>query len=123
MKESDVSEEAYMKLKNSESRLADLKSSMKTLGKEATKAMLEVDNQQQSVTYQRLRTLVKSPLDDCLFYWLVPGLDMKMKFTNCRLKLRYHIIAMLLISLISYILRSVTLSLYDKLLEIMNRTY
>lgn len=71
MKESDVSEEAYMKLKNSESRLADLKSSMKTLGKEATKAMLEVDNQQQSVTYQRLRTLVKSPLDDCLFYWLV----------------------------------------------------
>lgn len=62
LKESDVSEEAYMKLKNSESRLADLKSSMKTLGKEATKAMLEVDNQQQSVTYQRLRTLVEAEI-------------------------------------------------------------
>lgn len=60
MKESDVSEETYMKLKNSESRLAELKSSMKTLGKEATKAMLEVDNQQQNVTYQRLRALVIS---------------------------------------------------------------
>ncbi|KAJ4881270.1 SH3 domain-containing protein [Raphanus sativus] len=62
LKESDVSEEAYMKLKNSESRLADLKSSMKTLGKEATKAMLEVDNQQQSITYQRLRTLVEAEI-------------------------------------------------------------
>ncbi|KAJ0233121.1 SH3 domain-containing protein 1 [Hirschfeldia incana] len=62
LKETDVSEEAYMKLKNSESRLADLKSSMKTLGKEATKAMLEVDNQQQSVTYQRLRTLVEAEI-------------------------------------------------------------
>uniref|UniRef100_A0A1J3HWF9 Endophilin-A2 n=1 Tax=Noccaea caerulescens TaxID=107243 RepID=A0A1J3HWF9_NOCCA len=60
LKESDVSEETYMKLKNSESRLAELKSSMKTLGKEATKAMLEVDNQQQNVTYQRLRALVEA---------------------------------------------------------------
>lgn len=58
MKESDISEEAYIKLKNSESRLAELKSSMKTLGKEATKAMLEVDDQQQNVTSQRLRALV-----------------------------------------------------------------
>ncbi|KAF8111814.1 hypothetical protein N665_0072s0026 [Sinapis alba] len=62
LKESDVSEEAYMKLKNSESRLAELKSSMKTLGKEATKAMVEVDNQQQSITYQRLRTLVEAEI-------------------------------------------------------------
>lgn len=58
LKESDISEEAYIKLKNSETRLAELKSSMKTLGKEATKAMLEVDNQQQNITYQRLRALV-----------------------------------------------------------------
>jgi len=58
LKESDISEEAYIKLKNSESRLAELKSSMKTLGKEATKAMLEVDDQQQNVTSQRLRALV-----------------------------------------------------------------
>ncbi|VVB00254.1 unnamed protein product [Arabis nemorensis] len=60
LKESDVSEETYMKLKNSESRLAELKSSMKTLGKEATKAMLEVDEKQQNVTYQRLRALVEA---------------------------------------------------------------
>ncbi|ESQ33680.1 hypothetical protein EUTSA_v10007690mg [Eutrema salsugineum] len=60
LKESDVSEETYMKFKNSESRLAELKSSMKTLGKEATKAMLEVDNQQQKITYQRLRALVEA---------------------------------------------------------------
>ncbi|CAN8303763.1 unnamed protein product [Cochlearia groenlandica] len=60
LKESDVSEEAYVKLKNSESRLADLKSSMKTLGKEATKAMLDVDNQQQNTTYQRLRDMVEA---------------------------------------------------------------
>ncbi|CAA7061236.1 unnamed protein product [Microthlaspi erraticum] len=60
LKESDVSEETYMKLKNSESRLAELKSSMKTLGKEATKAMLEVDNQQQNITSQRLRALVEA---------------------------------------------------------------
>lgn len=62
LKESDVSEETYMKLKNSESRLAELKSSMKTLGKEATKAMLEVDEKQQNVTYQRLCALVNSAL-------------------------------------------------------------
>lgn len=75
MKESDISEEAYIKLKNSESRLAELKSSMKTLGKEATKAMLEVNDQQQNVTSQRLRALVISlEAHDCL---LVPGLDMK----------------------------------------------
>jgi len=61
LKESDISEEAYIKLKNSESRLAELKSSMKTLGKEATKAMLEVDDQQQNVTSQRLRALVNLP--------------------------------------------------------------
>lgn len=60
LKESDISEEAYIKLKNSESRLAELKSSMKTLGKEATKAMLEVDDQQQNVTSQRLRALVEA---------------------------------------------------------------
>ncbi|KAL1204968.1 SH3 domain-containing protein 1 [Cardamine amara subsp. amara] len=60
LKESDISEEAYMKLKNSESRLVELKSSMKTLGKEATKAMLEVDDQQQNVTYKQLRTLVEA---------------------------------------------------------------
>lgn len=79
LKESDISEEAYIKLKNSESRLAELKSSMKTLGKEATKAMLEVDDQQQNITYQRLRALVIHSNHNILAhdYLLVPGLDMK----------------------------------------------
>ncbi|CAN8313821.1 unnamed protein product [Cochlearia groenlandica] len=62
LKESDVSEESYMKLKNSESRLAELKTSMKTLGKEATKAMLEVDNQQQNITYKHLRAMVEAEI-------------------------------------------------------------
>ncbi|KAG2304150.1 hypothetical protein Bca52824_032801 [Brassica carinata] len=57
LKESDVSEETYMNFKNSKSRLAELKSSIKTLGKEATKAHEEVDSQQQNVTYQCLHTL------------------------------------------------------------------
>ncbi|XP_010518975.1 PREDICTED: SH3 domain-containing protein 1-like [Tarenaya hassleriana] len=60
LKDSDISEESYMKLKNAESRLAELKTGMKALGKEATTAMLEVEGQQQKITSQRLLALVEA---------------------------------------------------------------
>lgn len=57
-KESEISPESYTKLKSSEARLTDLKSSMAALGKEATSAMLSVQDQQQTITLQRLLALV-----------------------------------------------------------------
>ncbi|XVF52193.1 hypothetical protein PTKIN_Ptkin04bG0245000 [Pterospermum kingtungense] len=57
-RESDISAESYMKLKQSEARLTELKSSMMVLGREATAAMLSVEDQQQKITFQRLLAMV-----------------------------------------------------------------
>ncbi|GLT74913.1 hypothetical protein SLA2020_466780 [Shorea laevis] len=57
-KESEISAESYMRLKNAEARLTELKSSMMALGKEATAAMLSVQDQQQNTTFQRLLAMV-----------------------------------------------------------------
>lgn len=57
-KESEISVEAYAKLKSAEARLTDLKSSVAALGKEATAAMLSVEEQQQKITYERLLAMV-----------------------------------------------------------------
>lgn len=54
----DSSVENLIKLKNAEARLTELKSSMLALGKEATEAMLSVEDQQQQITFQKLLTLV-----------------------------------------------------------------
>ncbi|KAI5656654.1 hypothetical protein M9H77_25447 [Catharanthus roseus] len=54
----DSSPENLIKLKNAEARLSDLKSTMLTLGKEATEAMLDVEDQQQQITFQKLLTMV-----------------------------------------------------------------
>lgn len=50
--------ESVVKLKNAEERLTELKSSMVALGKEATDAMLSVEDQQQRDTFQKLLTMV-----------------------------------------------------------------
>ncbi|XP_065876902.1 SH3 domain-containing protein 1 [Euphorbia lathyris] len=57
-KESDISAENCMKLRNAETRLTELKSTIMSLGKEATDAMLSVENQQQQMTSQRLFAMV-----------------------------------------------------------------
>ncbi|OMO91352.1 Neutrophil cytosol factor 2 p67phox [Corchorus capsularis] len=57
-RESDISAESYMKLKQAEDRLTELKSSMMVLGREATAAMLSVEEQQQKITFQRLLAMV-----------------------------------------------------------------
>ncbi|XVF00011.1 hypothetical protein REPUB_Repub03eG0249500 [Reevesia pubescens] len=57
-RESDISTESYMKLKQAEARLTELKSSMMVLGREATAAMLSVEDQQQKITFQRLLAMV-----------------------------------------------------------------
>lgn len=54
----DPTVESVMKLKNAEARLTELKSSMVALGKEATDAMLSVEEQQQQITFQKLLTMV-----------------------------------------------------------------
>ncbi|KAA3484716.1 patatin-like protein 2 isoform X2 [Gossypium australe] len=53
-REVDISAESYMKLKQAEVRLADLKSSMMVLGGEAFAAMLSAEDQQQKITFQLL---------------------------------------------------------------------
>ncbi|KAM7490773.1 hypothetical protein LguiA_033694 [Lonicera macranthoides] len=53
-----ISVESVVKLKNAEERLTELKSSMVALGKEATDAMLSVEDQQQRDTFQNLLTMV-----------------------------------------------------------------
>ncbi|KAG8493503.1 hypothetical protein CXB51_010911 [Gossypium anomalum] len=57
-READISAESYMKLKQAEARLADLKSSMMVLGREATAAMLSAEDQQQKITFQLLLAMV-----------------------------------------------------------------
>nr|GLL48434.1 SH3 domain-containing protein 2-like [Ipomoea trifida] len=54
----DSSAESLVKLKNSEAKLTDLKSSMLILGKEAIASMLSVEEEQQQTTYQKLLTMV-----------------------------------------------------------------
>ncbi|XP_047341903.1 SH3 domain-containing protein 3-like isoform X1 [Impatiens glandulifera] len=50
--------EYAIKLQNSENKLNELKSSVKALGKEAITAMLSVEDHQQTVTSQKLKTMV-----------------------------------------------------------------
>ncbi|CAN0929049.1 SH3 domain-containing protein 1 [Linum grandiflorum] len=57
-KDYDITAENSMKLRSAESRLTELKSSMMALGREATDAMLSVENQQQEITTQRLFAMV-----------------------------------------------------------------
>ncbi|CAN0840607.1 SH3 domain-containing protein 1 [Linum grandiflorum] len=57
-KDSDITAENSMKLRSAETRLTELKSSMVALGREATDAMLSVENQQQEITTQRLFAMV-----------------------------------------------------------------
>ncbi|XP_019174744.1 PREDICTED: SH3 domain-containing protein 2-like [Ipomoea nil] len=54
----DSSAESLVKLKNSEAKLTELKSSMLVLGKEAIVSMLSVEEEQQQTTYQKLLTMV-----------------------------------------------------------------
>ncbi|XP_055820814.1 SH3 domain-containing protein 1-like [Solanum dulcamara] len=54
----EASTESLAKLKNSETRLSELKSSVLVLGKEATDAMLSVEEDQQQITFQKLLTMV-----------------------------------------------------------------
>ncbi|PPS02122.1 hypothetical protein GOBAR_AA18547 [Gossypium barbadense] len=59
-READISAESYMKLKQAEARLADLKSSMMVLGREATAAMLSAEDQQQKITFQLLLAMSRT---------------------------------------------------------------
>ncbi|KAH9687691.1 SH3 domain-containing protein 1 [Citrus sinensis] len=54
IRESDISAESAVKLRNAEARLTELKSTIMALGREATAAMLSVESQQQQMTYQRV---------------------------------------------------------------------
>ncbi|XP_024040964.1 SH3 domain-containing protein 2-like isoform X1 [Citrus clementina] len=58
IRESDISAESAVKLRNAEARLTELKSTIMALGREATAAMLSVESQQQQMTYQRLFAMV-----------------------------------------------------------------
>ncbi|KAL9450890.1 hypothetical protein AB3S75_012600 [Citrus x aurantiifolia] len=58
IRESDISAESAVKLRNAEARLTELKSTIIALGREATAAMLSVESQQQQMTYQRLFAMV-----------------------------------------------------------------
>ncbi|XP_068306848.1 SH3 domain-containing protein 1 [Pyrus communis] len=58
LKSTSVSAESSVKLQNAEVRLTELKSSTVALGKEATAAMLSVEDQQQQMTFHKLRTMV-----------------------------------------------------------------
>ncbi|XP_075522621.1 SH3 domain-containing protein 1 [Primulina tabacum] len=54
----DSSAESVLKLKNSEKRLSELKSSMLALGREATAATLYVEDQQQESTFRKILSMV-----------------------------------------------------------------
>ena len=54
----DIPEYRTNKVKDSETKLAELKSALATLGKEAAFAMVGVENQQQKLTLQRLIAMV-----------------------------------------------------------------
>nr|XP_048319616.1 SH3 domain-containing protein 1-like [Ziziphus jujuba var. spinosa] len=53
-----MSGESAVKLQSAEARLADLKSSTVALGREATAAMLSVQDQQQQMTFHKLLTML-----------------------------------------------------------------
>ncbi|KAL6556504.1 hypothetical protein OROGR_005792 [Orobanche gracilis] len=57
-KSRDISAEGALKLKSAEKKLKELKSSMLVLGREATDAMLSVEDQQQELTFKKLLTMV-----------------------------------------------------------------
>ncbi|KAL3818380.1 hypothetical protein ACJIZ3_004285 [Penstemon smallii] len=59
-KSRDSSAESSIKLKSAEKKLTELKSSMLALGREATAAMLSVEDQQQETTFQKLLTMVEA---------------------------------------------------------------
>ncbi|KAH9753617.1 SH3 domain-containing protein 1 [Citrus sinensis] len=63
IRESDISAESAVKLRNAEARLTELKSTIMALGREATAAMLSVESQQQQMTYQILFAMVIHPFD------------------------------------------------------------
>lgn len=54
----DASVESVIKLKNAEARLKEHRASMVVLQREATTAMLSVEDQQQQLTFQKLVTMV-----------------------------------------------------------------
>ncbi|KAG5069532.1 hypothetical protein AAZX31_01G138000 [Glycine max] len=58
LRNSSVSAESAVRLQNAETRLKELKSALAALGREATAAMLSVEEQQQQMTLQSLRTMV-----------------------------------------------------------------
>lgn len=57
-KEVGASADDAVKLRNSESKLSELKNSLSALGREATAAMTSVEAQQQEITFQQLLTMV-----------------------------------------------------------------
>ena len=57
-RDSEISAESCVKLRAAEARLTELKSTMMSLGREATAAMSSVENQQQQITLQRLFSMV-----------------------------------------------------------------
>ncbi|KAK4435623.1 SH3 domain-containing protein 1 [Sesamum alatum] len=57
-KSRDISAESALKLKSAEKKLTEIKSSMLALGREATAAMLSVEDQQQETTFQKLLIMV-----------------------------------------------------------------
>lgn len=63
LKSSDLSmsAESSVKLQSAEARLAELKSSTVALGREATAAMLSVEDQQQQMTFHGLLAMVWIP--------------------------------------------------------------
>ncbi|KAJ7943962.1 SH3 domain-containing protein 2 [Quillaja saponaria] len=60
LRDSSVSAESSIRLQNAEARLKELKSAMIALGREATAAMLAVEDQQQQITLQGLQTMVNA---------------------------------------------------------------
>lgn len=58
MRDSSVSADSSMRLQNAETRLKELKSALVALGREATTAMLSVEEQQQQITLKSLCTMV-----------------------------------------------------------------
>ncbi|KAI9177905.1 hypothetical protein LWI28_020497 [Acer negundo] len=58
IRDSEISAESATKLRSSEKRLTELKSTVSALGREATAAMLSVETQQQQITSQRLFAMV-----------------------------------------------------------------
>ncbi|XP_061359875.1 SH3 domain-containing protein 1 [Gastrolobium bilobum] len=58
LRDSSISAESTMRLQNAETRFKELKSALVALGREATAAMLSVEEQQQQITLQSLSTMV-----------------------------------------------------------------